>query len=132
MNRLSVGNIYVASFAFAGNSSRGPYELVRVTDERGKDEITIFVNNDCIPSGIAKGDKFVLSKITEAAHYWRKGQVYNKETKQREEGWVEHFDLNADIKRVSSDLDGIEGGLPDDFEGVAPWDELSPDDQLPL
>ena len=52
--------------------------------------------------------------------------------KQKEEGWVEHFDLNADIKRVSSDLDGIEGGLPDDFESVAPWDELPEDDQLPL
>lgn len=132
MNRMTVGNIYVASFALAGNSSKGPYELIRVTDERGKDEITVFVNNECMPTGITKGDRFMLSKITEVSHYWRKGQVYNKETKQKTEGWVEHFDINADIKRISSDLEGIDVDLPDDFAGVAPWDEVPTDEQLPF
>ena len=132
MNRMTVGNIYVASFALAGNSAKGPYELIRVTDERGKDEITVFVNDGCMPTGITKGDRFMLSKITEVSHYWRKGLVYNRETKQKEEGWVEHFDINADIKRVSNELDGIEAEFPDDFAGVAPWDELPEDEQLPM
>ena len=132
MNRLSVGNIYTASFAFSGSSSKGPYEIIRVTDDRGKDDITIFVNPSCIPTNIMKGDRFRLNKVTEVAHYWRKGQVWNKEKKQREEGWEERFDINADVKKLENDLPELNASEfgDDDLGGALPWED--PDNELPL
>ena len=131
MNRMTVGNVYQASFALSGNSSKGPYEILKVTDERGKDEITLFVNPASMPTNIAKGDRFRLNKITEISHYWKKGQVYNKEKKCKEEGWEERYEFNVEVKRLDNDLpemDATEFG--DDFGGQLPWED--PDNELPL
>jgi len=135
MNRVSVGSIYVAAWAYSGENSRGKYEMLKVTNEKGKEDITIFVNN--VPTGIAKGERFCLNKITDVIVKWRKGQVWNSNTKKREEGWVQEFDINADVSRVSSAFDGVSTDVLenelDGFDvGVAPWDELSPDEQLPM
>ena len=127
MNRLSIGNIYLAEWSYSGENSRGKYEMLKVVNEKGRDEITIFVNNK--PSGIARGDRFCLNKVTDVIRKKRKGSVWNYETKQKEEGWILDVEINADVTRVDNDLDGLDGSLPDEFAGAddLPWDE-----QLPL
>ena len=62
MNRVSVGSTYIANWAYSGENSRGKYEMLKVSSEKKNEDITIFVNN--VPSGIAKGERFVLNKIT--------------------------------------------------------------------
>ena len=131
MNRITVGNVYVANHVFTGTSTFGPYEIITVVDERGKDPITIFATEKCIPTGISKGDKFRLNTVTEVAHYWTKGMIYNKQTRQKEEGWEEKFNINADVMRISNDLDGVDTSVLDglnDVDGELPWE----DGDLPL
>ena len=135
MNRISVGSVYVATWAYSGQNNRGPYEMLKVTNEKGKEPITIFVNN--VPTGIAKGERFVINKVTDVICKWRKGMVWNSHTKQKEEGWEMEYDINADVTRVSSAFDGVSTDVLanelDGFDvGVAPWDELSVDEQLPM
>ena len=130
MNRLTVGNVYRADWAFTGENNKGKYEMLKVVNEKGKEEIMIFVNN--VPANIAKGDRFCLNEITDVIHKWRKGMVWNPQTRKREEGWVEEFDINAKVTRVDSDLTGASGDIDDFGFGAAPWDDLPADDQLPL
>ncbi|MBO7421914.1 MAG: hypothetical protein J6T99_00820 [Oscillospiraceae bacterium] len=128
MNRVSVGSTYIANWAYSGENSRGKYEMLKVSSEKKNEDITIFVNN--VPSGIAKGERFVLNKITDVIVKWRKGQVWNPNTKTREEGWVQEFDINADVTRLSSDLADIDTGvLADEFANI---DDLPPWEELPL
>ena len=129
MNRITTGQVYVASRVFKGTAAERKYEIIGVVDERGKDEITIFVNDKFIPSGIEKGDRFRLNAITEVAHYWKKGLKWNPETKSKEEGWIENFNVNADVALLSSDLAGVDLSDADDLGGVLPWED---DGGLPL
>ena len=127
MNRISVGSVYRADWAYSGENNKGKYEMLKVANEKGKEEIMIFVNN--VPANIAKGDRFCLNKVTDVIRKWRKGMVWNPQTKQREEGWVEEFDVNADVTRIDDSLGDV-GDLPNEFGDVGqmelPWDEELP------
>ena len=127
MNRVSVGSIYTASWAYSGENTRGKYEMLRITNEKGKEPITVFVNN--CPTGIARGERFVINKVTDVIVKWRKDKVWNAEKKQREDGWVQEFDINADVTRVDAGISGIDVEMPNEFDVdmELPWDE-----QLPL
>ena len=129
MNRVSTGQVYVADRVFKGQSAHGKYEIIGVNDNNGKNEMTMFVNDKCIPSGIEKGDKFRINAITEASRSWKKDMVYDRETKQKKEAWVEKFSINVDVVRIARDFDGVDVPDPaDEFGGALPWEE----DELPL
>lgn len=134
MNRVTVGNVYEAARVFSGESQKGSYEMIIVQNERGKDEIVMYVNDKCRPTGITKGDKFMLNKVTEVSHGWRKAQVWNKETRQREEGWKEDFNINVDVKKIGSDLADADMSALDELDdGDLPWnDNWEENGELPL
>lgn len=125
MNRMTAGNVYTAARTFTGTNQRGKYELVVTQDERGKDDITLFVAENCIPSGITNGDKFRLNKIVEVSHGWKQGQKWNPEKKCKEDGWVEVWNINAEVKRIGSDLDDMGSELENLADEPLPWEELS-------
>lgn len=62
MNILEVGQSYTANRAKSGSSSRGDWEFVSVVNERGKEEVTIWVDNT--PSGVTEGGKFKIVEVT--------------------------------------------------------------------
>lgn len=127
MNRISIGSVYKADWAYSGENTRGKYEMLKITNEKGKEAITVFVNN--VPTGIAKGERFVINKITDVIVKWRKAMIWNPNTKTREEGWEQEFDINADVTRVDDGIKGLDVDCPDDFGDIddLPWSE-----QLPL
>ena len=127
MNTITIGDTYRAKWAHSGENARGPYEMVKVVNDKDKEDITIFINN--CPTGITTNDRFVINKITTVTRKWRKGNVWNSQKKEREEGWIQEVEINADVTRVDSEIEGFDG-LPDEFSGTAPW-EID-DGELPL
>lgn len=123
-NRVSVGQIYTAERAMAGTSARGDWEMAAVRDGKKNTEIVIWIDNR--PSNLTKGDRFRINKISEVSFGWKKDNFNGKET------WVPTVGVNAEVVRISGDFDGLPEDLPDDFGGVAPWEEVPEDDQLPL
>ena len=134
LNTISVGSTYRAKWAHSGQNPRGAYEMVKVVNDKDKEDITIFTNN--CPTGITTNDRFVINKITAVTRKWRKGNVWNAQKKEKEEGWIQEVEVNAEISRLDDELGGISGDLPDEFgdfgSARAPWDDLPDDDQLPL
>lgn len=128
MNRLTVNNTYRSAFTLTGNSQRGPYEMIKVrSDPEGKkktDELIIFVAENCIPTNISTGDKFKLNKILEISRGWKPNPKANEPGQPK---WLEMININAEVKRIDSELDGIDtGSLDDEFGDInsmkAPWD----------
>ena len=134
MNRITKGNIYRAAFVLQGNSQKGPYECIKVrSDDAGKktaDELAIFVSEDCLPTGITVGDKFKVNELLEITRGWKPNPKANEQGQPK---WLENISVNAKVKRIESDLDGINTDvLGDEFADInnmkAPWED---DDELP-
>ena len=62
MNRIEAGKIYTATRRRQGTSSVGEWELIVTQDERGYNDVAIFVANH--PTTIQEGDKFRIDQIT--------------------------------------------------------------------
>ena len=62
MNRIEAGKIYTATRRRQGTSSVGEWELIVTQDERGYNDVAIFVANR--PTTIREGDKFRIDQIT--------------------------------------------------------------------
>ncbi len=65
MNNLKVGTIYVASAHKEGQNRSGRWESLTVRDERGKNPITVFVEN--IPSNVEENGAFRIERILDVS-----------------------------------------------------------------
>ena len=122
---IEEGKIYRASFVTSGISQRGDWELVKVTDEKQRNEITIFPDN--IPCGVQQGMEFEVVHIR---------SVKSGPKKRKDGSWREEASIKGTIKPaatssfVTDDSDSID-------DGELPWTIDNPfgvaeDDRLPL
>jgi hypothetical protein len=127
MVRIQKGLTYTAKMVRSGVSSRGDWELIKVSDERGRRDITIWPENK--PSGVQDGGQFVVEEITEVSYGARK----------RNDKWVEDVGVSAIVRPTSTPKDF---GYTIDDVGENPFDsdpfakggvfELPEDGQLPF
>lgn len=120
MNKVEAGNIYTAAKQRSGETQRGAWELIAVTNERGKEEVTIFTRN--IPSGVVEGQQFLVKEIHSATFRFRKDQ---------NERWQPNISIEATVQPITSEF-GEDSSSPWDSinatDGDLPWD----DGYLPL
>ena len=105
MNRLETGKVYTAVRQRTGNSAGGSWEMLATQDERGNNDIAVFVTN--IPSQIPEGGKFRIERIFSVSCGNRKDSAGN---------WRASISVNAEVSPVltyeefhqkeSPDLDG--------------------------
>ena len=60
MNRIEAGKVYTAVRQRSGSSASGDWELLATQDERGNNDIAVFVVNT--PSNVKEGGKFRIEK----------------------------------------------------------------------
>jgi hypothetical protein len=117
MTSVKQGERYHAVAFKSGSSSNGDWELVRVSDERGKNDVTIFPAN--VPSGAYEDCDFVVKDIVEV----KVGFKQNKKTQK----WEQATTVVAVIEAIKSDIN------LDIDDGELPWDiPLDDDIGLPL
>ena len=119
MTKLEVGQRYHSDKFFSGNSSNGPWELLNVADDKGKNDISIFPAN--LPSGAHENCDFVIKEIKEVKFGPKKSKTTDK--------WFQQCTISAVIEVIKSDI------IVDDFDdGPLPWEEgeLMDDIGLPL
>lgn len=91
MNRIEAGKVYTAARQRTGSTERGSWELLAVTDERGNNEIAVFVANR--PSKVAEGGKFRIEKINSVSYGNKKDQSGN---------WRASISIDAVVTPVQS------------------------------
>ena len=91
MNRIETGNIFTAVRQRTGKSSGGDWELLLTQDERGHNDIALFVENR--PSGVKEGGKFRVEKILSVSYGMKKDS--NGE-------WRPAISVNAEVTAVES------------------------------
>lgn len=126
--KLEDGQIYKAAAVKTGKSSRGPWMFTSVVDDRGKNEITLFIRNtDC---NLRDGQRFKITDIAGITLGVRKGKG------QYEGKWFPSYTADVVIEPIASEFDD----LPDIKDGDDPWSalvggdpfEVPEEDQLPL
>lgn len=133
MGKLIVteGNTYVATSTYKGDKGNGPFEIFRIKDDTGKNELSCFVATKSFPQNITQGDRVKINKIVQVEYGWKKKQLWSKD-RGKYEDWVHEATLSVECVRLSSDLEDVPGDLPDFEEqftdGDLPWD----DGDLPL
>lgn len=121
---IEAGKIYRASFATRGISPRGDWELVKVTDEKQRNDITIFPDN--IPCGVTQGMEFEVVNIR---------AVKSGPKKRKDGSWREETSIKGTIKPAAASSFVLDDDTIDD--GELPWTlgnpfGVSEDDKLPL
>lgn len=91
MNRIETGRVFTAVRQRTGTSSGGEWELLLTQDERGHNDIALFVENR--PSGVREGGKFRVEKILSVSYGNKKDQ--NGE-------WRPAISVNAEVTAVES------------------------------
>lgn len=91
MNRIETGRVYTAARRREGTSSIGEWELIVTQDERGYNDVAIFVANR--PTGIREGGKFRIDQITGMSFGSRKGS---------DGAWHQAVSVNAIISPVET------------------------------
>ena len=89
MNKLRSGEVYTAVKSRKGQSRMGNWELLLTTDERGKNDIAIFVRN--LPSTVNEGDTFRIDRILSVSNGFRKGE---------DDKWQPAIAIDADVTVV--------------------------------
>lgn len=102
MNKLETGKVYTAARQRTGSSAAGEWEMLATQDDRGNNDIAVFVNNR--PSGVAEGGKFRIDKITSVSYGNKKDASGN---------WRASISINADVSAVQS-FDQYNQSVPDD------------------
>lgn len=91
MNKLEIGKVYTAARQRTGNSANGDWELLATQDERGNNDIAVFVTNR--PSNVAEGGKFRIEKILSVSYGNKKDASGN---------WRASISVNAEVTAVES------------------------------
>ena len=112
MTTVTIGEVYHSKKFRSGSSSNGPWELMSIVDDKGKNEVTIFASN--IPCGGSDGCHFKLTKIDEVKFGMRKNKNDDK--------WYPSVTVQAEVEVIKSDIE--------DFGDQSVLDEL-PDTDLP-
>lgn len=102
----------------SGESERGKWELINVSDEKGKMKATVFPVN--IPTGGGSDMDFVVKRILEVKIGNRKGA---------DGQWRPQTSVSAEVEFIKSDI-----FVDIDDDGELPWSEgdLMDDIGLPL
>ena len=66
MNRIETGKVYTAVRQRTGASANGEWELLATKDERGNNDIAVFVANR--PSNVIEGGSFRIDKIISVSY----------------------------------------------------------------
>lgn len=112
MTVIAPGEEYTAKRFRSGVTSKGPWELVVVDDERGKNEVTLFPVN--VPSHVLEGGKFRILEIKKVKTGFKK----------KDDGtWNPNTTADVVVEPVITEMEGFE----DDGD---PWDSI--DDELPM
>lgn len=123
--KLEAGQLYKAAQVRSGESSKGPWMLTGVVDERGKNEITLFIRNtDC---NLRDGQQFKIKELCSITLGVRKSKKDDK--------WFPSYSAEAIIEPIASEFEDLDG-MEDESD---PWASLSPseifenrEDDLPL
>lgn len=121
--KITAGQIYKAKGVKSGTSSRGDWMMTHVADERGRNEITLFITN--LPCNLAENQQFKVKCIDEVVLGVRR----NKNPEKAE--WYPSYTVNVQVEPIASefpDLD-MESDPWGDAGGALPWKE---EDELPL
>ena len=68
MNRIETGKVYTAVRQRRGSSAGGDWELLATQDERGNNDIAVFVVNT--PSNVHEGGKFRIERIVSVSFHF--------------------------------------------------------------
>ena len=91
MNRIETGKVYTAVRQRSGSSANGDWELLATQDERGNNDIAVFVVNT--PSNVKEGGKFRIEKIVSVSYGNKKDASGN---------WRASVSVNAEVSAVMS------------------------------
>lgn len=91
MNRIEVGMVYTAVRQKTGSKNGRDWELLATEDERGRNEIAVFVSNR--PSNVPQGGSFRVEKINNVSYSNRKDQNGN---------WRANISIEAEVSYVQS------------------------------
>lgn len=89
MITIKEGGVYKASKIMSGSTEKGDWELISVTDESGKNSVSLFAKN--IPSGVSEGQNFRVERIC---------SVTSKNKQDKNGVWRTNVSVDADIAQV--------------------------------
>lgn len=120
MNKITKGERYTTGRFYSGESSKGNWEMYKIVDDKGKNEVTVFPSN--IPTGGRDNCDIVIKDILEVRVGFRQSK--------KDQKWYPETNITAEIEVIKSDIDV-------DFdvdEGELPWNEgdMMDDIGLPL
>ena len=117
MTKIAKGERYTASTFRSGESERGAWEMIKIADANGKNELTVFPAN--VPTGVVENGDFIVRDIIEVRVGFRKSKKDDK--------WYQETNVTAELEAIKSDIDI-------DLDGDLPWAEgdLMDDIGLPL
>ena len=135
MTRIEVGARLRGKDFKSGQSARGLWEMVHVTDDKDNCEITCWINN--CPSGFEKGDGyFIVNNIRQVKYGKRKSKTTDK--------WFDSIDVELDISPCKPDtsFDDAMSDTDVPFEvgrfetgtgepGKDPWEDVTTQEKLP-
>ena len=112
-NKLEAGKIYKATKVHSGTSARGPWMLTVVADDRGRNEITLFIKNtDC---DLKDKGQFKIKELVSVTLGVRKGR--GEDVK-----WYPSYTAEAVVEPIQSEFSDLEDVDPGD-----PWKTFAPD-----
>ena len=109
MNKLETGKVYTAIRQRSGTNSGGNWELLATQDERGSNDITVFVAN--IPSQVPEGGRFRIEKIHSVSFGNKKDSTGS---------WRTAISINAEVCPVMTYAEFSQGQALEE-EGVLPF-----------
>lgn len=109
MTKVTKGERYTATVFRSGQSERGAWEMIKVADNNGKNELTIFPSN--IPSGVGEQGDFLLKDILEVRVGFRKSKKDDK--------WYQETNITAEVEAIKSDIVFEDIGE----DGELPWED---------
>ena len=110
MIKIEAGQNDYANRVRSGESGKGGWELISVSDKGGKQRVTVFVANR--PSGVREGGMFRVEKITNMKFGFKKDS-YGQ--------WKPDVSIEAEVSPIASEYDEVSGMQ-------APWSEELPKD----
>jgi len=128
MTSIKKGERYFGKDFRSGMSARGPWEMVHVADDKGKNEVTVWFHN--VPTGMKEpGGYFIIDEILESKYGKRKSKTTDK--------WFDSVDHEVNITVCQPDTsfdDAVETGSFTDFaatSGPDPWSEVTTQERMP-
>lgn len=89
MNRINVGDVCKAAKRRFGSTDKGDWEMLITQDERGHNDIVVFVSNR--PSNVEENGCFRIDKINSVSYGNKKGTDGN---------WYASVSIDAEVSSV--------------------------------